>query len=122
MTFGRALPLFTLALPKVVAVAPPRASPALTPAVRAVARWDNDYDPDDVLGWPLRTVGSPVPLGPGEHAYAEAVDADHAVDAGGLLTSWNPLSHTQYWRDPDVLDPTADQIAAVALAARGAPA
>lgn len=117
VTLGSNIPLFTLALPRVVAVAPPRASPALAPAVRAVAAWHNYYDPDDVLGWPLRTLDPGGPLGPGEWAYADAVDADHAVNAGGPLTAWNPLSHTAYWRDAGVLDAAATQIAAVARAA-----
>lgn len=118
ITFGSNIPLFTLALPKVVAIAPPRASPALTPAVRAVARWENYYDPDDVLGWPLKSLGPRAPLAAGEYAYAEAVDGDHAINAGGILAAWNPLSHMAYWKDRDFLGPAADQIAAVALAAR----
>lgn len=117
VTFGSNIPLFTLALPRVLAVAPPRASPALAPAVRAAAAWHNYYDPDDVLGWPLKTLAPGAPLGEGEYAYADAVDADHAVDVGGPLTAWNPLSHTAYWRDASFLDPAADQIAAVARAA-----
>ena len=61
--------------------------------------WINLYDPDDALGWPLQ------PLSPG---YAELVD-DRAVNAGKgitdwLLKSWNPLSHTAYWDDPQVYD------------------
>ena len=57
------------------------------------------------------------PLAPGEYAYADAVDADHAVNAGGLLTDWTPFSHEAYWESPRVLDAAADQIAAVARAA-----
>ena len=120
VTFGSALPLFTLALPKVVAVAPPRESPLLAPTVRAVARWENYYDPDDVLGWPLRTVEPLAPLAPGEHAYRDAVDADHAIEVGSALTGWNPASHTAYWGDRDFLEPVTEQIAAVVGAARGA--
>ncbi len=119
VTFGSTIPLFTLALPRVVAIAPPRASPALTPAVRAVARWENYYDRDDVLGWPLKTLAPRGPLAPGEHAYADAVDADHEVNVGRAWESWNPASHTAYWRDDDFLAPVAAQIAAVARAARG---
>lgn len=118
ITFGSPISLFTLALSKVLAIAPPRASPALAPAVRAVARWANYYDADDVLGWPLRTLAAGSPLGADEWAYADAVDADHAINVGGALVSWNPLSHTAYWRDGDFLDPAAAQIAAVARAAR----
>jgi alpha-beta hydrolase superfamily lysophospholipase len=120
VTFGSNIPLFTLALPKVVAIAPPRASPALAPAVRSVAEWHNYYDADDVLGWPLRSLEAGAPLGAGEWAYADAVDADHAINVGGALAAWNPLSHSAYWRDGDFLGPAAAQIAAVARAARGA--
>jgi hypothetical protein len=119
VTFGSTLPLFTLALPRVVAIAPPRASPGLTEAVRRVARWDNYYDPDDVLGWPLKTIAPGGPLAPGEHAYADAVDADHPIEVGGPLTGWSPLAHTAYWSDRDFLDPVAARIALVAHAARG---
>jgi hypothetical protein len=118
VTFGSTIPLFTLALPRVVAIAPPRASLGLPDAVRAVARWDNYYDPDDVLGWPLKTIAPGGPLAPGEHAYADAVDADHAIEVGGPLTGWNPLAHTGYWGDRSFLEPVAARIAAVAQAAR----
>lgn len=120
ITFGSPIPLFTLALPKVLAIAPPRASPALAPAIRAVARWENYYDADDVLGWPLRTLEPGAALGTGEWAYADAVDADHAINVGGALDAWNPLSHVAYWEDRDLLEPAADQIAAVVVAGRGA--
>ena len=122
VTFGSNIPLFTLALPRVIAIAPPRASPVLPDAVRAVAQWHNYYDPDDVLGWPLKTLAPGGPLAPDEHAYADAVDADHAIEVGGALTGWNPLSHTGYWNDRAFLEPVAAQIAAVARAARDAPA
>jgi hypothetical protein len=122
VTFGSNIPLFTLALPRVIAIAPPRASPVLPDTVRAVARWHNYYDPDDVLGWPLKTLAPGGPLAPDEHAYADAVDADHAIEVGGALTGWSPLSHTGYWNDRAFLGPVAAQIAAVARAARGAPA
>ena len=58
--------------------------------------WGNFYDPDDVLGWPLRQLGPTCDFISG-----------HAINAGGLLSSWNPLSHTKYWTDGDMLDPIA---------------
>ena len=62
-------------------------------------RWINIYDPDDVLGWPLQ------PLSDGYELLVE----DRAINAGqGLLKwivkGWNPLSHSIYWSDNDVLD------------------
>jgi hypothetical protein len=62
-------------------------------------KWDNYYDKDDVLGWPLQGLSD---------EYANAVQ-DHPINVSSgvidaLLHSWNPLSHTQYWADNDVLD------------------
>jgi hypothetical protein len=67
--------------------------------------WINLYDPDDALGWPLQ------PLSPG---YAELVD-DRAINAGQgavtwILKSWNPLSHSAYWGDVQVLDAVAQRL------------
>jgi hypothetical protein len=65
-----------------------------------IFKWDNYYDRDDVLGWPLADLSD---------EYARVV-TDHPVNAGSgvfgwLLKSWNPLSHGQYWGDNEVLDP-----------------
>ena len=62
--------------------------------------WKNFYDKDDVLGWPLAELSPD---------YASVV-TDIPVNAGGgilgwITQSWNPLSHTQYWRDDELLDP-----------------
>ena len=72
--------------------------------IRPIARptpafeWINIYDPDDALGWPLQ------PLSPG---YAALVD-DRAINAGQgmvnwILKSWNPMSHSAYWDDGQVI-------------------
>jgi hypothetical protein len=60
------------------------------------------YDPDDVLAWPVRPINA---------AYRRAVTADVAVDVGGLLKSWNPLAHGEYWEDDGVLDRVARLLA-----------
>ena len=37
------------------------------------------------------------PLPPGEHSsYADLVTIERHINVGGLLDSWNPLSHTAY--------------------------
>jgi hypothetical protein len=79
----------------------------IKPIARPGARfeWINLYDPDDALGWPLQ------PLSPG---YAALVD-DRAINAGQgvvtwILKSWNPLSHTAYWNDAQVLDLLAQRL------------
>ena len=63
--------------------------------------WHNFFDKDDVLGWPLK---------PLSQSYAQAVVEDHEINAGSLLTSWSPLSHTKYWGDRDFLQPTVTAI------------
>ncbi len=67
--------------------------------------WLNLYDPDDALGWPLQ---------PLEGGYETLVE-DRAINAGqGLLNfmtkSWNPLSHTAYWTDNEVIHPLAAKL------------
>ncbi|TCN25117.1 chemotaxis protein [Mesobacillus foraminis] len=63
--------------------------------------WINFYDRDDLLGYPLKEV-SP--------EYRRAVTEDREINAGGVLDSWNPLSHAAYFTDRDVLKPIADGI------------
>lgn len=66
--------------------------------------WKNYYDEDDPLGWPLKQLSD---------TYKNAVLVDKRVNVGGLLSSWNPASHTRYWTDRDVLKPLADDIRAL---------
>jgi hypothetical protein len=79
----------------------------IKPIARPTAgfEWINLYDPDDALGWPLQ------PLSP---RYAALVD-DRAMNAGQgvvtwILKSWNPLSHSAYWSDAQVLDLLAQRL------------
>ncbi|HEY2924768.1 MAG TPA: chemotaxis protein [Candidatus Eisenbacteria bacterium] len=66
------------------------------------AAWINLYDPDDVVGYPLR------PLNAG---YRAAVTEDRPIDVGSLLTRWNPLSHVGYWDNGRVADAIAESLA-----------
>ncbi|WP_409298939.1 chemotaxis protein [Peribacillus sp. SCS-26] len=61
--------------------------------------WINFYDRDDVLAYPLK------PVSP---QYFAAVREDREVNAGNILTSWNPFAHSAYLKDKDVLEPIAD--------------
>lgn len=106
VTFGCNIPIFTLAYTNLEPIDFPtpnlaRFFPPGTPQaeIAEVAQWLNFYDPDDVLGYPLRTL---------DPKYAATVTRDIAVNAGGLLRSWNPTSHTEYWTDNDVTRPTAE--------------
>jgi len=79
----------------------------IKPIARPTQRfeWINLYDPDDALGWPLQ------PLSPGYAALVDdrAVNASQGV-ANWLLKSWNPLSHSAYWGDSQVLDLLAQRL------------
>lgn len=102
VTFGCNIPLFTFAYP------PNRIFPIDYPGVdlpedkRASPWWLNYYDKDDILGYPLRDIGP---------NYAKLIAkgelAEKSINAGGLLTSWNPLSHNAYWKDDDFYRPVA---------------
>ena len=63
--------------------------------------WVNYYDEDDVIAYPLKTLNE---------AYRKAVKADREINAGGLLSSWNPVSHLGYWTDNDVTNPIAQEL------------
>jgi hypothetical protein len=68
-------------------------------------RWINQFDPDDVLGWPLGQLSA---------AYAALVE-DHTVNASGdtllgRVRALTPYSHTQYWSTQTVLDRIADAL------------
>lgn len=99
LTFGCNIPLFTFAYRKseVKPIKLPRG-----------AVWDNYYDPDDVLGYPLKPISA---------AYNKTVRSDFSINSGGIATSWTPLSHNGYWTDNDFTKPAAQFIADIVNAA-----
>lgn len=110
VTFGSNIPLFTLALPEIQSITFP---PATLPThLKARAKWLNFFDADDVLGYPLK------PLSP---SYGNAVSEDIEINVGGLLTSWNPISHTEYWTDNDFTKPVARLISDIVVANQTSP-
>lgn len=58
--------------------------------------WLNFYDKDDILAFPLKGINE---------AYNQAVTEDVQVNAGGIFTSWNPLSHLKYDSEKEVILP-----------------
>ncbi len=66
---------------------------ALDDSMKQRARWLNLYDKDDVIAYPLKPVNE---------AFAKVVIEDIPVNVGGILDSWNPLSHSAYWEDKTV--------------------
>ena len=63
--------------------------------------WHNYFDIDDVLGYPMRTMGE---------GFKVPWLADHEISVGGLLTGWNPVSHIKYWTDKDLIKPVREFI------------
>ena len=63
--------------------------------------WINFFNKSDIMGYPLKSLNK---------AYSDAVTKDKEVNAGGLLESWNPLSHCSYWTDKNVLDTIASSL------------
>ncbi len=109
VTMGSNIPLFTLGLTQVRCVAFPPPANLVGESVRAASRWRNYYDRDDVLGYPLRTLSE---------SYARTVEEDVELNAGNLLTSWNPLSHNGYWSEGAFVDAVARQLLGVYRALR----
>ncbi|MHA1537749.1 MAG: hypothetical protein ACTSUD_09345 [Alphaproteobacteria bacterium] len=92
VTTGCNIPIFIGGLPRVQRTPIKRPHPDFI--------WENYYDQDDALGWPLQ---------PLSNGYDDLVK-DIEVNVGGFLSSWNPLSHTKYWTDKDVQKPLAKHL------------
>ena len=101
-TLGSPLALWSLRFPHFgIPIKVP--SPGLLQHHRTLAgEWLNVYDKDDLVGYPLRGLGS---------AYAAAVTADVEVKLHGFLVAQTPLVHPWYWNDYRVLDPIAKSLA-----------
>lgn len=66
--------------------------------------WINFYDTHDMLGFPLKNLSK---------EYDKAVNEDREISAGSILVNWNPLSHTAYLTDKDVINPIVDGLVTV---------
>lgn len=96
VTFGCNIPVFTFAHDIVVPISFP--GEKLTEAEKSKAKWLNYYDPDDILGYPLKAINS---------AYDKTVYADIPINVGGMFSSWNPISHGDYWTDNNFTKPVS---------------
>jgi hypothetical protein len=103
VTFGSNIAIFSLALDPYVGFEFP--TKKLPSPIAAVARWLNFYDSDDVLGYPVKPLCA-------EYAANPRIE-DRNIRAGGLFSTWNPLSHNEYWTDNSFTEPVAAQIATV---------
>lgn len=96
ITFGSNIPLFVLSCDPIECITfPPE---KLSSELVDKARWLNFFDSDNILGWPLKELSD---------SYGKAVTEDKEIDVGGILTSWNPVSHSDYWEDDSFTKPVA---------------
>lgn len=95
ITYGCNIPLFVPPSRTITCIRFP--SPALPGRYGPAAAWENVYDPDDLLGYPLAGIWDDT---------QGTVITDIAINAGGFLglMGETPLSHTLYDRDDDFLD------------------
>jgi hypothetical protein len=73
--------------------------------LRAVARWLNVYDPDDLLGYPIAAAW--------DELHGTRID-DITVNVGPFPLSETPFTHTYYDRDGGFLDLVVREVRKVA--------
>jgi len=92
--FGNNAPLFACSLP--IDDLRPIQFPDenLDGNLKELAIWENYYDKNDPLGFPLTPIN--------QH-YKDAIIKDIQINVGGLLAFWNPLSHLKYWLSKKII-------------------
>ncbi len=111
VTFGCNIPLFVIGNDPIIAIDFPH--PELPAQFQPHVQWNNYYDPQDILGWPLKTLqysfdGLPQP--PGDRSYAQVVTRDIVFDMMDLL-SWLPgKAHCGYWGHRNFIRAAADHV------------
>ena len=88
-TFGSNLPIFASShdIDALVPIDFPH--PKLAAELLPNAVWENYYDKNDSMGYPIKAINS---------NYSNANVVDIQINTGGILTSWNLLSHFGYWK------------------------
>ena len=74
----------------------------------ATPKWLNLFDKDDVLAYPIGNLSEAH-----RNLVSSGLLEDRQVNVGGLLVNWNPLSHSAYWGDRDVIRPLTEQLTAL---------
>ena len=93
ITFGCNIPLFSLAFPEAYPINLP--GDGITVAsLKAVSKWLNFLDTDDVLGWPLKPLyeKNRTKLSAKQKKTVDRI-VDDDINVGSLITSWNPAAH-----------------------------
>lgn len=89
-TLGNNLPIFAAShhIDEILPIEFP--SPRLRPGLRGVAVWENFYDKNDSMGYPLK----PLNIHFENHPFLK----DIRINTGGPFSFWNFFSHFGYWR------------------------
>ena len=74
----------------------------LSPRLKEVAVWENYFDKNDSMGYPLKPLNS--------FFEDHTILKDIRINTGGLFTSWNFLSHFGYWRSRKLVKRLASYI------------
>jgi hypothetical protein len=100
-TLGSNLPIFASShnIDDLVPITFP--SPRLAPEWVPKAVWENYYDKNDSMGYPIKAIN--------DH-YSNANVLDIQINTGGILTSWNLLSHFGYWNSKKLVNRIANYI------------
>jgi hypothetical protein len=87
--FGSTLPIF--ASSNDIDLLQPIEFPSinLDPKFKSIAVWENYYDKNDALGYPIKSINQ---------KYAAAKLIDIQINVGNPLTFWNLVSHFGYWK------------------------
>lgn len=101
-TMGNNLPLFAAALPANELCPIRFPGNAISDELKKQAKWANIYDKNDPFGFPIKFINE---------AYQKANVEDKEMNAGNFLTSWNFISHLEYWTSKKVRRYIADFIA-----------
>jgi len=102
ITFGTPMALFSLQENSDFAEPINIVGAALPEKIQQRVRWDNYYDKDDIIAYPMKGIND---------SYADLVDGDYEINVGSAATSWNPACHNGYWEDKDFYKPVAKYFA-----------
>ena len=92
-TYGSNIPMFLPPSPPITCIKFP--SQNIPAKYKNVARWINVFDPDDILGYPLKDIW--------DNTQGTVIE-DRDINVGIWPLSESPLSHTFYDKDDDFLD------------------
>jgi len=110
ITFGCNMPMFVIGNDPILPIQFPH--PQLNASLATKSKWLNFYDPDDVLGWPLKSMkysfdGKVKPANVKD--YSDVVTEDVLIETHSILGA-SPASHMSYWDDINFIKSVADYI------------